>query len=138
MQKFATAGESLLHRVFRQLQFGGHGLNGLVFPVKQNERLAIDFWNSFERPPKNFLLLPTDRIVGRKCFVCGRVLCRLQRLGIVRRLTAFTIKALPTPVSDDATKPGTQFRALTQISEMLPRRNERFLRDILALAEIAN
>src|SRR5262245_21474432 len=51
---------------------------------------------------------------------------------------AFTAKALVNPVSDDTTKPGAQLRWLAQKSEMFPCGDESFLRDILALAEIAN
>ena len=42
------------------------------------------------------------------------------------------------PVSDDAAEPSSQFGRLAQKLEMFPRRNEGFLRDVLALAEIAN
>src|SRR4030095_16426303 len=75
---------------------------------------------------------------GRKGLHCGRVTPDLQRFGIVRRLMSFTPKALVSPVSDDATKPGSQPGRIAQKGEMIPGCNERFLRNILTLAQIAN
>src|SRR2546425_874549 len=109
-----------------------------MLAVEQNERFSITFRDSFERAPQNRFLLAADSMFGRKRLAGGRLLHELQRFGIVRRLTAFTAKALVNPVSDDTAKPGAQFGLLAQKPEMFPRRDESFLRNILALTEIAN
>src|SRR5262249_32664875 len=56
----------------------------------------------------------------------------------VRRLVSFPAETLVNPVLDDATKPGPQLGRFAQMPEAIPRRNERLLRDVLALAQIAN
>src|SRR5262245_38931779 len=75
---------------------------------------------------------------GRKGLARRPVTNQVQRFGIVRWLTAFTAKAFVNPVSDNTTKPGAQLRWLAQKSKMFPCCDKSFLRDILALAEIAN
>jgi len=44
----------------------GDGLDRLVFAVKQDERLAVDFRDAFERAPENGLFLVADGVFDRQ------------------------------------------------------------------------
>src|ERR1044071_9405086 len=61
----------------------------------------------------------------------------LDRFGAVTWLAAFPAEKIVDAITCDATKPRTQFVALTQMPEMFPCGDERFLRQIYAVAAIA-
>ena len=72
MEKFAAAGETLLHRVFGQIEFGSDGFDGAMLAVKKNERFAIEFRDSLEGAPENGGFLLADGVFGRERVGCRR------------------------------------------------------------------
>jgi hypothetical protein len=56
----------------------------------------------------------------------------------MHRFAPFPIEALVSPIADNAAQPGAKFVRFAQKPEVFPGGDERFLRHILALAEMSD
>ena len=131
MQQFPPARQPLFHRVLAQFQIRRDSLNGLVFAIKQNQRLAVNFRNALDGAPQNrFLLLADGEVVRRQS---GRGRFVVQRLGGMARLAAQFFQRVANVVPRDAAQPRAQLVRFAQARQLFPRGDERLLCQVLAL-----
>src|SRR6185295_4504365 len=108
-----------------------------MLAIEQHERFAVEFWNLFERAPKNgFLLTADDGLHGHWFTRCG-VGDVLQRLGNARRFALAAAHRIVHEIARDSAKPGAKFHRFAQTAQLRPGRKKRFLREVLTLGETA-
>ena len=120
----------------RQFPRRRHVFDGLVLAIKQDRSFAIKLGffpaDAVESAASSRLMVCSDGSTSR-----AGVVRDFERLSIVRGFAALPLQAFVNPVPDNAARPGAEFVRLAQKPEV-SKHNERFLRHILALAEMAD
>jgi len=137
VEKFAAAREALARGFFGEVERFGDALDGLVFAIEKDQRLAVGFRDMFERLPKDGLFFFGDGVFG---WVgggsrAGQVFIELVRGG--KRIADLFSRGIVDEVARDAEEPAFEFGGFFKVAEFAPGDDKCFLGKVFAPADVA-